>query len=83
MLSVSLKRHLEGRRFCDNEELEMAVREWIKLQKSGISAPGDRLKIMTREVTKQNCIYCHSLFSFNVLHISLTKDYLSIHSYVT
>ena len=83
MLSVSLKRHLEGRRFYDNEELEMAVREWIKLQKSGISAPGDRLKIMTREVTKQNCIYCHSLFSFNVLHISLTKDYLSIHSYVT
>lgn len=81
---MSLKRHLEGDRFYDNEELEMAVREWIKVQKSGISVRGDRLKIMTSGVTKQSYIYCFSLlFSINVLHISLTKDYLFIHSYVT
>ena len=76
---MSLKRHLEGRQFYDNKELEMAVRERIKIKKSGISVHGDGLK-----VRKQRYIYCCSLlFSFNALHIALTKDYLLFHSYVT
>ena len=76
MLSMSLKRHLEGRLFYGNEELEMAVREWMKMQKSGINVLADRLKIMTSGVKKQSYTFCCSmLFSFNVLHISFTKDY--------
>ena len=62
----------------------MDVSERIKVQKSGISVLGERLQIMTSGVTRESYIYCCSLlFSFNILYISLTKDYIFIHSHVT
>lgn len=46
----------------------MAVREQIKMQKSGINMLEERLKIMTSGVRKQSYIYyCSLLLSFNVL----------------
>jgi hypothetical protein len=44
-----LKQHLKGRRFHSNEEVEMAVRKWLRVQQPGFYGDGIFKVVLRRD----------------------------------